>query len=71
MERLRLLKHLVAKTDATTTFTAAEHRACSSLDTFSDRQTRFRFDLVSNSLHCSSRTTNTDACVAASMPTRT
>lgn len=33
MEELRLLKHLVVKTDATAACTAAEHTACSSLDT--------------------------------------
>lgn len=45
MEELRLLKHLVAKTDATPGFCSG----CSSLDARSHGH--FRFDLVSNSLH--------------------
>lgn len=56
MEELRLLKHLVAKTDATPTFTAAEHRALQQLGhIFLQTQIHFRFDLVSNSLHCFSK----------------
>lgn len=46
MEGLRLLKHLVAETDATTALTAAEHKACSCLDTFSSIQT-FSFPFCS------------------------
>lgn len=54
-EGLRLLKHLVAKSDATTAFTAAEHGACSSLDHIFPRD---RHTLASlwfpHSLHCCS-----------------
>lgn len=43
MEGLRLLKHLVAKTDATTSSAAAAHRAFSSLDTFFLQTDTFSF----------------------------
>lgn len=60
MERLRLLRHLVAKTDATTTFTAAEQslqqpgHILLQTDTFSFR---FGFQFVTVLL----RKTNPDA----------
>lgn len=53
------------KTDATPTFAAAEHTACSSMDTFSYRQMHFSFRFGSQFVTLFPKKTNIDAYYGA------